>query len=326
MQLLIVLLIVQILFAGTILNTSTNSKQAVVVRHTLKKVLGASTFLAQDDSSPDQSPSDQSTSPSNDQGQPTTQPNDSSQTTPPSEQTPPRDQITTAPAEQTTEPIPTAAPTPAKTFDVNSQQNPSQNSTSNSPDTSLLEEVTPTAFPSAEPQSELISPSPTSSENASTFPDTTALTATSPDLINSSASVAVTDPSSLIANPQQIDETVMQKAKEEDQVLAQPHTPQQAATTLISFAKDKVIGIDTSLKTNDFATSSFLTQRLNEQLDQATQAVNNVSSPQTVQAKQSLQAFCKQADLALKTEQISVPEDLEQDVIIVRGKCLDITQ
>lgn len=375
MQFLSFLIIVQLLIAGITLNTSLRSKQASVLRHTAKQVLGTS-IIADDtlpspgqtqssdqstQSSSDQTQSDasQSTAPSGDvsnntgkqstdqqqQPQPTQDNTSGSQSTasidqnntnqPSGQNVTPQENsrlqqqltITPSPSDQSNNII-----SPQITTYQQNQITQLQNS-----DQSLLQDVSPTEIPSAQQKinNDQISPVPTLPEpvldNKSTIGDSMSVNTAMPNTdtsgaLSTAANNIVTNPDSVLANPQQVDENTMQKAQQENHVLATSQTPQDKVNTLVSFAKDKVINIETSLKQTDYSTTSFLTQRLNDQLDQTVQALSTVPQGQSNKAKQYLQAFCNKADLALKTEQISVPEDLEQDVIIARGKCLELQQ
>lgn len=365
MQLLSALIALQVLVATILLNTSADSKQALLFRHTVKQVLGAS--IIADDTVP--TPIDQSVSTG---GSDTTTPTpDSSQQTDTSTTTidqqitpPPQDSVTPIPGDsslQSPDQNAQVTQTPLQDNTENTQssnttinqdtssqninannsassspnlQDQIQTSPTSNPDQSLLQIVTPTETASAEPTitEEQITPTAQATDTGNnpgnsldtSVSDTAMPNAVSSNLLSSPTTLTIVNPDSVIANPQEIDTEVVHTTQQQDQVLQQPHTQQQEENTLLSFAKNSVITINNSLGHDDLSTTSYLTQRLNDQIDKSEQNLEKSPPSRYNSERQALRTFCKQADLALKTEQLSVPEDMEEDVIIARAKCLAV--
>lgn len=138
------------------------------------------------------------------------------------------------------------------------------------------------------------------------------------------ASDVVVTSQDVISGPlEHIDSGVEQMSTMQDQKLEQAKTPDQKATLSVDFAKQSIKELEQSLKNDDLATTTFVAQRISSQIDMAT---SNAQSSKSTTALQNLSAFCNQANLLLRTEQLAVPDEAAQDFEIAQGKCLNVAR
>ncbi len=287
-----------------LIGTSIQSGQARIARHSVKQVLGAR-YLAQE-VLPENLPLDQTIQPETVQPDqaPSNPDNNTSGATlyGPQETGSFQDQTQIAPDQTTSQSIQQPPEQPLQVDEVSIiNQNP-----------------TPT-----EDQSAQITPSPSitsveeqTRENQQETVDTALESNSSPENlpeINSKTAVEELE---------KIDVVAANKAEQEDRQLQEAKDPQQQTEALINFAKDKVVDINQKISGNDFSTVSFLIQRFSDQIDKAQDNLGQINIVAQAQVQKKLKTFCKQADLGLKTQQLIVPEDIEQDFEIARGLCL----
>ncbi len=127
-------------------------------------------------------------------------------------------------------------------------------------------------------------------------------------------------------NPDNIDQTYADNAQIEDGQLAQVETPAEAVPLLIDFANENVNDIGTLIQDNDFTSANFVIQRLNDQVDQAMANIGGLTNQESAPLKQQLIKFSEEADKLFRSQQLVVPESLEQDFEISRGQFLNIEQ
>lgn len=313
MQLFTIVLAIQIFFAAIILNTSANSSPAKTIRHSLKQVLGISSFLVQDNTS--DSTSDQPTDTlTPDQNQPTDTPILTDQSQSPTD--------TPTPSQSDLQIIsPTEAPTlsPDETSLVNTSDNATTPAPSGelTPSPTSTDNITETATSTTDATNTLI-PTP---ENQDTGIVDTSTTTT--NLSSSPLNNAVVNSDTAISTPSDISTDSIQQAHQQDVEIHNASNPQQKTQTLLQAAKENVISVTDTIQQNNYSTEAFLTERIT---DEVSSAITNAQA-QTTQQKSTLnevKLFCKQADLTLKTQQLLVPQDLEQDIEITRGLCNNI--
>lgn len=287
MKVIYLLLALQLLALVVILSITPKSNSAIQIRHALRNVLGSS-IISQDVPTQDTTAQDQTPAPDNSNPQPTDQPS--------------------------TQPADTSTPSPSDNSSSANQVNPD----STNPNTSPLEgqintqpspEISPSETPSA-PEMPNPSDTPTPTAESSSQLETQVATGV---IINSEE---------ISSTPQEIDDQAQNEAISEDKALGNA-TPEQEFSLLTNYATNKISGIENNIQLNDYSTVSFLIQRLNDQIDQ-TQKIVNANPAVSLSAKQNLKKFCNQADSVLKTEQLAVPEELEQDIEIARSKCLNL--
>ncbi len=140
----------------------------------------------------------------------------------------------------------------------------------------------------------------------------------------SQASITVLNSADIVGGPAEIvDEKTVAMTQKQDEQIAKANTPAEAAGLSIDFAKDSIKEVENHIRVDNFSTISFVTQRLSNHIDTALEQSQKVGS---TKLSNQLKSFCKQADLLIRSQQLVVPEQGEQDFEIIRGKCLDITQ
>ncbi len=198
----------------------------------------------------------------------------------------------------TTSPQPAPAESPSPAPEASGQPQPSQspNNESSPVPTPTIENPSPTATPTTENLNP-VDYSPT---------QTTALV----------------DTNQLLSSPDSISEEVTNKTKDEETKIENTKAPQEKATLILDLAKDKVTQISQNSDQNDFAGANFQATRLTDQLQKVQDIIKTLPTGQSLQLTRQLQNFCKRSDFSLKSNQLIVPEQSEQDVEIARGQCL----
>lgn len=135
---------------------------------------------------------------------------------------------------------------------------------------------------------------------------------------------SVLDPNDLLNSVENINQQSIDEAKKEEDQISQTADPADQTKLLINFAADKVKDVNNSIKNDDFASTNFASQRFNEQIDQAVDNLQNLPPEKSRQLQKQLVNFCSQTDYVLKTAELSVPEEAEQDLEINRAKCLSL--
>lgn len=190
----------------------------------------------------------------------------------------------------------------------------SQTNLTESPVSQESAELTPTPLPTSQ------SEQPTPSSNNEPIQEPT------PAFDTSQNSASVLNPDDIVSSPEHINPEIISSTQNEEEKLSKAQTPLEESKLLIEFAGNAIKNIDKTVKNDDFSSTSFIVSRLNDQIDDLTDNIQTLPSQQGTQIKKQLNTFCKQADLLLKNQQLSVPEDEEQDIEIIRGKCLDKLQ
>lgn len=321
MRLFAVIAVMQIIIAGLVLHTSVNSSSAKIARSSIKQVLGTS--LIADDSVPTDTPADQPTDTSVPDQQTTSNPTNtpvSDQVTPPQvTDQPTTDQSVTAPTDtpipsssDISNIIPTDTPMPSLPAD--------ETGLTNSSDTSVPApsgEMTPTSASSDTPTIETVNTvTPTPENQDASVVDTVNLTDNTAPVDS-----AIVNPDTAVSNLSDIGNQTIQQAQQQDSEISASQPPQQQTQMLLQSAKENVITINDVVQQNAYATESFLAQRVTDEISKAIATSQNAPSAKTLS---DVQLFCKQADLSLRTEQLLVPQDLEQDIEIARGLCNSI--
>ncbi len=140
-----------------------------------------------------------------------------------------------------------------------------------------------------------------------------------PPAANSQTELAASD-QSFLSNA--VDAEIVQKSDIEENQIAQATTLEQREDLLIQFANEKVDDIGNSLQSQDFATTNFVVQRLNDQIDSFVANLANVSEADRADFESKFKQFSAVAEEQLRAQQLAVPEGLEQDIEISRGKIL----
>lgn len=117
------------------------------------------------------------------------------------------------------------------------------------------------------------------------------------------------------------DQTV-NEVKEEEQNLEKATTPAEQTTVLLQNADNNVKLLDSNLKKNDFDDVSFNAVRLNDQIDKSLDTIQQLPPLEAEQLRTKIETVCKNAENALRPEQLVVPEDVEESLEITRGTCM----
>lgn len=135
---------------------------------------------------------------------------------------------------------------------------------------------------------------------------------------------AVLSADDLINSPENISSKSIDEAKKEDDTIDQTTNPVEQNKLLINFATDKVKDMSNFTKSDDFASTNFAASRFNDQIDKAIGNLENLPAKDQVKLKKQLVNFCSQADKVLRTIELSVPQESEQDIQIARGQCQEL--
>lgn len=323
MPLLPILLVAQIIFSVVVVNLSpTNLSPA---KHQIKNVLGVK--IAQEDTTA----TDQSTAASE-------------SNPPPSEEKPPAVNPPAPETQQTSEPS-----TPPQTNPMgeptSSSEIPTTNTSEQTQATHTSQELSSTPQPessntqsgqSTETPTEVsqqlntlsqildVSPAPTTEQIKPSEPPSSSPNLEIPQLQQTiSQNMAVLNPQELTSSPENINPQSNDEANKEEEKLNQITDPKKQIEQLIINSVDKVKDIHENLVKDDFSTANFASQRFNDQIDRALDSLQSLPKIQADQFKKQMTKFCNQADLVLRNAQLAVPEDLEQDLEINRGRCLE---
>ncbi|GEM_PF-5350618 len=134
---------------------------------------------------------------------------------------------------------------------------------------------------------------------------------------------AVFTPEETLTSSEKVNQDSINEVEKENEQLKNTLVPEQQTTLLLRFATDKVDDIDKFLRTNDFASTNFATLRLTEHLLKTQAVLKQVSPSKRQGLNNQLKNFCAHADETLRSAEISVLEESEQDIEITRGICLN---
>lgn len=238
---------------------------------------------------------------------------------PPVDASPP-DQENPAPEQS---PAPAAEPfqSPTPAVSPSDQPAPTDPFAQTAPDQYPQESPSPST---AEPPNS--SPSP-QEESASPQPQNIGGPSSSPGQLNpvdfsGTQVTALVDATQLLSSLEYIPEEVANKAKVEEEEISKASTGQDKTTLLLTYVQDKVNQINLTSDQNDFASANFAALRLTDQVQKLQDIISSLPPNQSLQLNKQLQNFCKRSDFSLKTNQLIVPEESEQDLEIARGQCL----
>lgn len=290
-------IIAQLLTIILIVNSSSSLPKLNQTKHHLSKVLGV--HIAQTETPSDQPQTNPQSSPDSSPPPPSNSSTETSQPTP-TEQTP-----------TTEQPSPYSSPTPDNPSYFNDIVNPTTPSSAEQPNQSPTpaqpnpsESTTPTATP------EQSSPTPQPSIN--------------PQEVSPIQTAAVLNPQEVLNSLEALSPQAIDEAKKEEAQISQTTDPSDQTKLLINFTADKVKDISTSIKNDDFSSTNFASQRFNENIDRAYDNLQKLPPAQSLQLQRQLAGFCAQADFVLRSAELSVPEEVEQDLEINRAKCLSL--
>lgn len=288
---LAIIVALELVVTATILGFSSHPQALNNTKHQISNVLGVK--IAQVDDSSDQTSADSNT-------------------------TSPTPDITTPASTDSTGSTASEANPTSSSDQVNSSSSPAEQT---NPESSSSPLETPRLF------EQEINPSPTETNQNKPSggqveqPPPPSQTSQTGDVTQTQAVLNADD---LINSPDNISDQSVQEAKKEDEKISQISDPKQQTLTLITFATDKVKDMSNFTKANDFSSTNFAAQRFNNQIDQAISNLEKLPSKDQVRVKQQLINFCNQADQVLRTVELAVPQESEQDIQMARGQCQEL--
>lgn len=333
MRLFVPLAIAQLLFIIVILSMPIQSRSASVVRHVAKTVLGTS--IIADDASLDTptntpTPTDGASSTSN---QPQNTPTDTPtpvviDTTGQSIDTNQPDQVTLSP-----EPATQSGQVDNSSRQTSTPDSNDQSLLQNTLQTEMQQNATPTATQTDEAnltpiptdqQANVSSNTPLPIDNANQ--DVSSDTNQSSDITSNIAnSDVLLDPQSVITNTSSINAAIVNDVTNQDVAVNNDQSPEQKVVSLQTFVKDNVVSINNQITRNNFSSTALLSQQLNKQLDTLSTDLATLPLQSKGQAESKIRSLCSKAAVALRTEAMVVPEDLEQDIITNEAKCYNLS-
>lgn len=107
----------------------------------------------------------------------------------------------------------------------------------------------------------------------------------------------------------------------QDAAIAAAATPAEQTSLAVAYAAEKIDTLDAPAVKNDFSNGAFVVTNLLKQVDTIVANTAKVNDPAVVE---KVKEFKAAADASLRSSQLTVPEDLEQDMEITRGKLLSL--
>ncbi len=230
--------------------------------------------------------------------------------------------VETTPTDQPLDSSPTLTPEPQTSPTPSSDVVPSaQDTFAASPIDQYPQELSSQQV-STEPSPQTLNEQNNTASQESTTPENPQDTLANPVDFTPNQTTALLAPEDILSNPEVVNEVQQEKVKNEEDKISQESSPSGKVQLLLNFAQDKVTDLNQSLLTDDFATANFAALRLNDQVRQAAENVNVAQQAQDL--KIQLKTFCKKADFTLRSTELIVPQDSEQDLEIARGTCLSL--
>lgn len=295
--LLPIIIVAQIIFSAFVLETSPTN--ITPYKDHVKNVLGVKIAQEITPTDPNPSTTPETTPPSSTQPAPETSPEASSAPSETTTQANPTDQSETSPQPQ--------QETSPSSPDQNQPQGTSPTSGNSPADTEQRINSLNQIF-----EIEPASPSPPSQSESSPEQQATI-----------SQNMAVLNPEELTSSSESINPQAIDEVKKEEAVLDKIADPEKQTAQLLINSVDKIKDINQEIIKDDFASTNFASQRFNDQIDRALENINSLPKAQAQKLQVQLTKLCNQADLVLRNAELSVPEDLEQDLEINRGRCLN---
>lgn len=315
---LAIIVALELVITSGIIGFSSHPQALKQAKHKISNVLGIQKIAQVEDNSGSSTPdtSQPANNPPPDQAQPTDQSSTSAPAQPEQSQAP----VSSSPPSSESSPTPTSS-------DQNLPSTPDQSQSSDQTNSGPTSgQPSPSEMPNLFEQELNPSPTPEGQESSSPNPQSSGEPSPSPASVETGASQtqAVLSPDDLINSPENIDNKSVEEVKKEDTQLDQTTDPAQQTKLLVDFATDKIKDMNNFSKSDDFTSTNFAAQRFNEQMDKAISNLEKVPVKDQAKLKKQLVNFCDQADKVLRTVELSVPEEGEQDLEIARGQCQEL--
>ncbi len=198
--------------------------------------------------------------------------------------------------------------------------------------------VADSATPANTPSSDTPTPpsdTPSAVTSTATIPTDTASSDTSAQIpivsdapATSSKDISLTIPTVTdIASPDAVipalpvSQDVVAVAQQETAAVENAPSTVEKSNLIVAFADNTVNEITTLTQNNDYSTAGYALQQLS---DQVTALATAQPAVQNTAVSEKIQAFKQEADSSLRTAQLVLPENQEQEAEIIRGKLLGL--
>jgi hypothetical protein len=139
------------------------------------------------------------------------------------------------------------------------------------------------------------------------------------------ASASILKSSDETLSSETISPQILTQAKNEQQQINNASSPEIKSNLLVTFAQDKINTITTQTTSNNFFNTLATNQWLNQQIDTLIQNEKNLGqSKSALKTTQNVKTLCQNVDKTLRSAQLVVPEEFEQDLEISRSKCANL--
>jgi hypothetical protein len=177
----------------------------------------------------------------------------------------------------------------------------------------------PTIEPTSTDSADISSPEPTIEETASPMESPI-------EFVNPANTAAVINPDSVINTTQNLTQDTIDEVNQEEQVINDETDLVAQTQLLLDLGTNNVEALNDSIQLSNWSNVNFTTQRLNDVIDRASDNSNKAGSLENLALKQQISDLCEASDPILRVYALTVPQDLEQDIEIGRGKCLKLQQ
>jgi hypothetical protein len=177
----------------------------------------------------------------------------------------------------------------------------------------------PTFEPTSTDSADIGSPEPTVEETASPMESPI-------EFVNPANTAAVINPDSVINTTQNLTQDTIDQVSQEETSINNETDPIAQTQILLDLGTNNVEALNDSIKMSNWSSVNFTTQRLNDVIDRASDNSNKAGSLENLALRQQISDLCETSDPILRVYALTVPQDLEQDIEIGRGKCLKLQQ
>ncbi|GEM_PF-5890197 len=182
---------------------------------------------------------------------------------------------------------------------------------------------TPTPVPEITPDVTPISPE---TPIPATAEPTPSLAATSLEVVNPADTVAIVNFDGTFNSTENVNQQTIDEIQKEENTVNNIADPVAQTQVLVNLEDKKTQSIDKSIQQNDWSSVNLTTERFNDALDRIAENIGKVTNAQSLVLKQQISSLCTNSDPVLRTSGLAVPEGIEQEIEIGRGKCLAAQQ
>ncbi len=129
-----------------------------------------------------------------------------------------------------------------------------------------------------------------------------------------------------ITNVDNIDPGIVDAISAENALIDQAATPEEKVAIIVDQGEQKVGEVGDLTANDDFSSATLVINRLADQIDEALGQIGSLPPEESAVLKQNLATFADKAETVLRTEQLVVPEKLEQDFEIARAQLFNVQE